>query len=230
MQGGWRLRLRSPAATGGGTITGPPEDDGRRLRSRRTQARIIQAATELFVARGYNATTVEDIAGRADVVAQTVYHAFGSKPKLLAAVLDARIAGDDEPIPVAARPWVESLAEAPGAATAIGVMAAASAAIFARVAPVYDVLRGAASDGEVAALLESNRRGRRQDQRRLAEILSDSGHLNPDLDVLAAADVLYALANEDVFLLLTVDCGWDIDRYRAWLTAVLQEQLTGRAS
>ena len=158
-----------------------------------------------------------------------MYTAFGTKPKLLAAVLDARIAGDDEPIPVAERPWVESLADAPDAAARDrAIVAAASAAIFARVAPVYDVMRGAASDRDVAALLESNRRGRREDQRRLAEILADAGHLNPDLDVDAAADVIYALANEDVFLLLTVDCGWDIDRYRVWLTAVLQEQLAAR--
>jgi hypothetical protein len=145
-------------------------------------------------------------------------------------VLDARIAGDDEPIPVAERPWVESLADARDAAAAIAVVAGASAGIFARVAPVYDVLRSASSDREVAALLESNRSGRRRDQRRLAEILAAAGHLNPDLGVDAAADVIYALANEDVFLLLTVDCGWDINRYRDWLATVLQEQLTRRAS
>ncbi len=89
------------------------------------------------------------------------------------------------------------------------------------------MLRGAASDRDVAALLELNRSGRRRDQRRLAEILSDAGHLHPDVDADAAADVIYALANEDVFLLLTVDCGWGIDRYRSWLTEVLRQQLTG---
>ena len=226
MLGGLCLRQRSRTAERGGTIAGSPEDDGRRRRSRRTRARIIEAATEMFVAGGFNATTIEDIAGRAGVVAQTVYTAFGTKPKLLAAVLDARIAGDDEPIPVAARAWVESLADAPDAAAAIAIVAAASTAIVARVAPVYDVMRSASSDQGVAALLESNRRGRRGDQRRLAEILSDAGHLNPELDVDAAADMIYALVNEDVFLLLTVDCGWTVDRYRAWLTALLHEQLT----
>jgi AcrR family transcriptional regulator len=222
------LRRSSPGRPRGGAITGAPEGDGRRQRSQRTRARIIEAATELFVGRGFNATTVEDIAGGAGVVAQTVYSAFGSKPKLLAAVLDARIAGDDQPIPVAERPWVESLADAADAGTAIAALAAGAAGIFARVAPVYDVLRGAASDRDVAALLEANRRGRRQDQRRLAQLLADAGHLNPDLDVDAAADVIYALVNEDVFLLLTVDCGWDLDRYREWLTTVLVDQLTGR--
>ena len=65
-----------------------------------------------------------------------------------------------------------------------------------------------------------------EDQRRLAQLLADAGHLNPDLDVDAAADVIYALVNEDVFLLLTVDCGWELDRYREWLAAVLEQQLT----
>jgi AcrR family transcriptional regulator len=183
----------------------------------------------MFVARGFNATTVEDLAGKAGVVAQTVYSAFGTKPKLLAAVLDARIAGDDEPIPVVARPWVEALADAPDARAAVAAVAKATTAIVARVAPVYDVLRGASSERDVAVLLESNREGRRQDQRRLAEILSEGGHLKSGLDVDTAGDVLYALANEDVFLLLTVDCGWPVDRYRDWLTMLLTDQLVGSA-
>jgi len=181
----------------------------------------------MFVADGYNATTVEGIAGRAGVVAQTIYTAFGTKPKLLAAVLDARIAGDDEPIPVAERTWVESLPDAADAAAAIAVVATAATRILDRVAPVYDVLRSAASDREVNALLEANRSGRRRDQHMLAEILSSAGFLAPDLDVDDAADVIYALVNEDVFLMLTVDCAWNLDRYRTWLDAVLREQLTG---
>ena len=67
--------------------------DGRRERSRLTRARIVGAATTLFVERGYLATTIEDIAAEADVAVQTVYYVFGTKPKVLAAVLDASIAG-----------------------------------------------------------------------------------------------------------------------------------------
>ena len=64
-----------------------------------------------------------------------------------------------------------------------------------------------------------NRRDRRADQRRLVEMLAEAGHLRAGLDVDTAADVFYAVVNEEVFQLLVVDCGWDVDRFGSWLTA-----------
>src|SRR5262245_5953661 len=58
-----------------------------------TKARLIAAATELFAARGFHATTVRDIAGRARVnVASGNYH-YGSKKALYVEVLRDQFAG-----------------------------------------------------------------------------------------------------------------------------------------
>ena len=103
-------------------------------------------------------------------------------------------------------------------------------AILARAAPIYEVVRRAAADPEVGALLDDNRRRRRDDQRRLVEVLRRSGHLRTGLDVDTAADVFYALLNEEVFLLLTADCGWDVDRFRRWATALMAHELVGPPS
>ncbi len=56
--------------------------DGRRERSRRTWARIVHAAAQLFVENGYVATTIEAIAERAEVANQTVYYVFGTKAEV----------------------------------------------------------------------------------------------------------------------------------------------------
>jgi hypothetical protein len=77
----------------------------------------------------------------------------------------------------------------------------------------------------VLTLLEDNRRRRRDDQRRLIEILWRTGHLQPGLDVDTAADVAYGLLNEEVFQLLTVDCEWEIERFRRWTTSLMLHQL-----
>ncbi len=208
---------------------GRPELDGRRRRSQRTRARVIDAAAQLFVDRGYLATTIEGVAERAGVAVQTVYYAFGTKRALLASVLDASIAGDVEPVPVVDRPWVESLASSPDAASAISLLVESAVDIVARVSPVYEVVRRAAADPDVGALLDDNRRRRREDQRRLVEILQQAGHLRPGLAVDTAADVVYGLVNEEVFQLLTVDCGWDVDRFRRWATALMLDQLLDRS-
>ena len=59
-------------------------------------------------------------------------------------------------------------------------------------------------------------------------MLADAGHLRIDLDLDTAADVFYSLVNEEIFHLLVVDCGWDIARFRSWLTGLLVDQLVDR--
>jgi len=199
--------------------------DGRRERSRRTRRRIIDAATELFLERGYIATSIEDVAGRAGVAVQTVYYVFGTKPHLLAAVLDSTIGGDVEPVSVLQRDWVESLRADQDATVAVSRLADATVAILARTAPIYEVVREAAADADVAGMLHETRRRRRHDQAELIDVLWRSGHLHPDVDRPTAADIVYAVMNEEVFQLLTVDCGWDQDQVRVWATNFMLQQL-----
>src|SRR5271169_6333541 len=97
---------------------------GREQQARRTRARIIAAAGGRFLARGYAATTMRAVAADAGVALPTVELAFGTKARLLKAVIDTAIAGDDEPVPMLARRW----------ATRAGSVSAAAefAAVFAR--------------------------------------------------------------------------------------------------
>lgn len=57
--------------------------EGRReRRTRETRRRILEAAVELFAARGVDAVTVEEVADRADVARGTVFNYFASKEAL----------------------------------------------------------------------------------------------------------------------------------------------------
>jgi len=49
--------------------------------------RIVGAATELFFASGYGATTIEAVAQRARISKRTLYHRFENKPALFSAVV-----------------------------------------------------------------------------------------------------------------------------------------------
>ena len=201
--------------------------DGRRQRSRVTRVRVIDAAAGLFLERGYVAATIEDVAERAGVAVQTVYYVFGTKPKLLSAVLDASIAGDAEPVPVLERPWVAALREQHDVGSAMERLVNDSVTILSRTSPLYEVVRRAAADPEVNQLLQDTRRRRRADQRALIEILSKARRLRPDLDVDTAADVFYGLINEEVFQLFVGDCGWDVERLKRWATSLMMQQLIG---
>lgn len=53
-----------------------------------TIASIISAASELFTARGFAATSIDDVAGRAGVAKGAVYHHFKSKEQIFQRVFE----------------------------------------------------------------------------------------------------------------------------------------------
>lgn len=80
-------------------------DNSRRLaQAQATRLKVIEAAGQLFIQRGYPATPIEAVAAAADVPLPTLYRLFGSKRALLKAVLDTSFGGDDEPVTFADRP------------------------------------------------------------------------------------------------------------------------------
>lgn len=70
------------------TIRAAAQTPGRRKRSASKQAAILDAAEALFVADGYELTSVDAIAARAKVSKRTVYDHFGDKQTLFSAVLE----------------------------------------------------------------------------------------------------------------------------------------------
>lgn len=60
-----------------------------RATAQRTRQRIIEAATEEFSAKGFDAGRLDDIALRAGINKNVIYYYFGSKDDLFTAVLEA---------------------------------------------------------------------------------------------------------------------------------------------
>jgi TetR/AcrR family transcriptional regulator, mexJK operon transcriptional repressor len=73
-----RRKASKPAGRGGR----PSRADALRLRGR-----ILEVATELFLAHGYGSTTIEAVAARAGVSKRTFYDRFDDKAALFAAVV-----------------------------------------------------------------------------------------------------------------------------------------------
>src|SRR5271165_791779 len=66
-----------------------PRPGSRAEQSRRTEARILDAATQVFFSAGYDRTTIRAVASAAGVDAGLVMHYFGSKQELYRRVIDA---------------------------------------------------------------------------------------------------------------------------------------------
>src|SRR5689334_21659977 len=76
----------------------------REQRAAETRQALISAARQLFLAKGWAATGMRDIAVEAGVATETLYAYFASKRVLLQAVIDIAVVGDELPIAVADRP------------------------------------------------------------------------------------------------------------------------------
>ncbi len=66
-----------------------PRPGSRAEQRRRTQARILAAATQAFFSAGYDRTTIRAVAAAAGVDAGLVMHYFGTKQELYRRVIDA---------------------------------------------------------------------------------------------------------------------------------------------
>jgi AcrR family transcriptional regulator len=66
-----------------------PRPGSRAEQRRRTEARILDAATQAFFGAGYDRTTIRAVAAAAGVDAGLVMHYFGSKQELFRRVIDA---------------------------------------------------------------------------------------------------------------------------------------------
>jgi AcrR family transcriptional regulator len=66
-----------------------PRPSSRAEQRRRTEARILDAAARIFLAAGYERTTIRAVASAANVDAGLVMHYFGSKQELFRRVIDA---------------------------------------------------------------------------------------------------------------------------------------------
>jgi TetR/AcrR family transcriptional regulator of autoinduction and epiphytic fitness len=194
----------------------------REAQARETRRAILDAAHDLFVATGYAATTIQVIAERGGVAVQTVYAVFGSKRELLRQLIERTIVGDDDPLPITERTAAQSLAAEPDARRRAELDAAMSRSITERIAPVVRVAaEAAASDPELAAMMEAVKAARRQEMTAAARILAGPDRLR--LDEEEAAATLYVLYSPQVADMLIGDYGWSPERYEKWLARMILE-------
>jgi AcrR family transcriptional regulator len=184
-----------------------------------TRRRVLDAAVRLFVERGYHTTTIESIAAAADVSVETIYKRFGSKAGMLKAVRRAAVADAPEPpefFSFPAPPIEDALGTSTDPRVQLRTLAEFSARRLERLASFHRTLRSAGTgDPELGDYLAADHAARRERQRANIYAIAANGPLRLAPD--EAADSYSALANPDIYLLLTDHFGWSAERYRTWL-------------
>ena len=138
------------------TITKRKYDSSRRkARALETQDQILQAARGLFIDRGYLGTTMDSIAQMAGVAPETVYSIFGNKRAILSRIVDISVVGDNDPVPLLVRSQIREVEFEKDQKRQIEMFAGRIQIIMSNVAPMFDVMRGAAkTEPKIAAMLK----------------------------------------------------------------------------
>jgi AcrR family transcriptional regulator len=191
-----------------------------------TRRRIVDAALRLLRTEGYAGMTVEAIARRAEVSAQSVYAIFKSKTGILIEILNQSAFGPE---------YDEAVRRALGAPdpeSRLRLTAPIARQIHDAQSVTFDLLRGAGVVTPELAKLEHQRECLRYErQERMILSLFEVGALRPDLDVQRARDVFWMFTSRDVYRMLVRERGWTSQKYQDWLADTLVQSLlrsTGR--
>jgi AcrR family transcriptional regulator len=200
----------------------------RERQAKATRRAVLEAARQLFIAQGYGATTVEQIAQHAGVSKPTVFSAVGNKQQLLRAVRDVAIAGDDEPVAVAKRPATDRIRAEPDQRRAVALLARHLTGVASRYAELHEVVHAAADSGEdeLRDLWQLEEEQRLTGARRWIEVLTGKGPLRPGLDPGTAADLLWLLMSPDNYSRLVHRRRWTNKQYQRWLAAAIVQLLS----
>ena len=204
----------------------PPRPTLRVEQARRTRRAVLDAARERFLRDGYAATTMAHVAADAGVSVETVYKNFGNKAKLLKAVFDVTIAGDDEPVPVRDREAVAKVRAEPDGRRKLEMYAHHITAIGQAVGPLLLVVRdAAATNPDAAELWQALQSERLMGMTLFAQHLGQQGHLRTGVTVAEAADIIWACNSLETWDLFMRQRGWNAKRLGRLLSRQLAAAL-----
>lgn len=189
----------------------------------RTRDRILDAAHELFVACGYEDTTMQAIADRAGVAVQTVYFRFGTKAGLLAEVESRAVLGDAPREQWGDQPWARQMAAETDPRQLIELFVDVDTDIKGRLSPLVAAL-GAALPADPSSTADRER-GRDAFFCALVDRLDALGLLRPGLTPSRALDIVRVVNTLEAYAELTARRGWSTSEWKAWLTDTLRSQL-----
>ena len=191
-----------------------------------TRHAILDAARVLFVNQGYVATTIDQIADRAGVSKPTVFASVGNKRDIIKELRDLAIAGDEDPVPLAQRPWFKEALEEPDPARSVDLHARTTVRLHQSAADLAEVLRtGAGADEELRQLWQTAEHERRADAATFIDALLSKGPLRAGLGREAAIDIVWVLTSADSFQRLVRARRWSTRRYEQWLAQTFRQQL-----
>lgn len=187
-----------------------------------TRAHILQAAAEVFASNGYPLTTINQIAAHAEVGVNTVYTVFGTKAKLLAALINDAF---DNPTIAGTASAVQDAKTGPAVIRELARGARVSAEHGYAIYVVGS--QNSPADPHIATAMDVALKKVRHRVGRAVERLIDLNVLSPGITLERGTDILYFFVGPPAWTSL-VDIGWSFEEACAFLTEAASRALLRR--
>jgi AcrR family transcriptional regulator len=190
----------------------------------RTRARVLDAAADLFLERGYARTTMQDVAERAGVARDTVHAIFGGKARVLTALIDQRLVPDGAVANITETPGAQAIRQERDQRKQIELFATWISGVSTQLRPVFEVLRTASAvEPEMAAVFAEMDRFRLRNMQTYAKWIAARGPIR--FSARRAGEIIWALASPDVARMLCDELGWTQAQHARWLSDTLARAL-----
>lgn len=185
-----------------------------------TRRRITEAARVLFIEKGYDFTTITEIAARAGVAVPTVYSVFGSKLEIVKEIVTQ----------VRFSPFMEEFAKR----TRMNLRPLDRIKLIANFvrnvneagSTVNQLLKvGRISEPDIVAIEKERSLSRYHSQKLGIQSLQAQEALKSDLSFDMARDILWSLTSPDIYHLLVTERHWTPSQFEKWLAETLADQL-----
>jgi AcrR family transcriptional regulator len=190
------------------------------VQAAQTRSRILSSAKELFQLKGFEGTTIGEVAEAAEVSIPTVYSLFKSKKGILLALMDEVLP------PATFEKLVEQVKQEKNATIRLQIAAKMARLMYDAEQKQLGFLRGASAIAPEFLELEKEQEERRyQRQEETFSTMIKKGVLAKGVTFLQARDILWAFTGRDMYRLFVVSRGWSSDEYEKWLANSLISQI-----
>jgi AcrR family transcriptional regulator len=208
------------------STTRPYRSTLRQEQARQTRERILDAAAEVFAARGYGGASLAEIATVAGVSVESV-KVHGPKRALLLAAFERAFGGESGESSLADRPEIARIAALDDPDRMLAELIPVIAGANARTGALWGAFTAAArDDAEVGAVLAELLERRHADYGAMVDLLAEKGAVGArDLDAAgrrALADTLSFVMSPEGHQQLVGDSGWTFGGYRDWLLGAVR--------
>ena len=200
----------------------PRTYDSTRRQKQALESRVAvqHVAREMFLSRGYAATTIAAVAAKAGVSPETIYKSFGGKPGLVRAMADQALGGTG-PVHAEVRSDRLQVAERDPRKIIRG-WGKLMMEVSPRVSPILLLVRtAAATDPEMRDLAKTISEERLRRMTHNARTLVDGGHARKGITLEHAAELLWTYTAPELYELLVLDRGWTVARYAQFVVDAL---------